>query len=133
MKRVKAPRNSFSRSAASLPALLVLGTLSGSALAATDIAPPCPKTTTSADVLHDFIEHDAVSAIAETVDASETIRSLPVTENLAEDSSAESDDLNSVDEADAKESALPEFTSRLPGVSVNDLPGFRRHMYRTDI
>jgi hypothetical protein len=32
-----------------------------------------------------------------------------------------------------RDSAAPEFTTRLPGVSANDMPRFRRHMYRTDI
>ena len=31
------------------------------------------------------------------------------------------------------DTSSPAYTTQLPGVSANDMPGFRRHMYRTDI
>jgi hypothetical protein len=33
----------------------------------------------------------------------------------------------------SSDSSVPEFTTRLPSVSANDMPRFRRHMFRTDI
>lgn len=131
MKTLKAPRNCISRSAAGIPALLMLVALSGSALAATEIQQPCPEATSSSDVLHAFIERDAArSAEARTVDAKETLNSPPVTESR---SSTDADDLASIESSESEDSPMPEFTTRVPGVPVNDLPGFRRHMYRTDI
>ena len=133
MKTLKAPRKNLGRRAASFPALLILGTLSGTALAATDIEAPCPQASQSSDVLHSFIERDAAAPVARTIDATETIRSRPIDSSGNEKSAAESEDLTSTDESDSIERPISEYTSRLPGISVNDMPGFRRHMYRTDI
>ena len=131
MKTLKAPRIHLGRSAVSVPALLLLGTLSGSALAATEIEPPCPEAANSSDALHAFIEQDAAPAtIAETVDASETIQSSqPSATRIV----ANPDDPGPVEDREIKEAAQSELTTRLPGIAVNDLPGFRRHMFRTDI
>ena len=133
MKTLKAPRKSLGRRAASIPALLVLGTLGGTALAATDIAPPCPEATRSSDALNEFVERSAATTIARTIDASETISSRPLADAVSEKSASDTEELSSAEKPESNDSAIPEYTSRLPGVSVNDLPGFRRHMYRTDI
>ena len=69
MKSIKAPRTSVSRSATSIPALLLLGTLSGTALAATEIQEPCPQAAAREDVLQAFI--DAEAPLVRTVEASE--------------------------------------------------------------
>lgn len=126
MKSIKAPRPSVSRSAASIPSLILLGALSGSALAATDIQQPCPEAAAEADVLQAFIADDP-APLVRTVEASDT-----------ESSTQASDDETSVEADETKastsvESSTPAYTTQLPGVSANDMPGFRRHMYRTDI
>lgn len=134
MKTLKAPRKRISRSAASIPALLMLVALSGSALAATEIHSPCPETASSSDVLHAFIARDAAeSAAVQTVEATETISASPLTGGQDEKSAAKSNDVAAADDAEPKDAPLSKFTTSVPGVSVNDLPGFRRHMYRTDI
>ena len=106
--------------------LLLLMTLNGTALAATDIDTPCPEATSSSDVLHAFIEQDP-GTVVQT--ASDTL-ATPV---MAEEPARKQEDSEAVDDAEDEESPQPEFTTSLPGVAVNDLPGFRRHMYRTDI
>ena len=131
MKALKAPRHSIGRSAASLPALLVLGALSGSALAATEIQRPCPEGADSSDVLHAFIARDAIqSAEAQPAEARETLNPPPVADSNDETTAAEADDLATLETPESNDSTLPAFTTRVP---VNDLPGFRKHMYRTDI
>ncbi|NIL93514.1 MAG: hypothetical protein GTO71_03505 [Woeseiaceae bacterium] len=133
MKTLQAPRTSIGRGAASFPALLMLVALSSSALAATEIQSPCPEAASSSDVLHAFIARDAAeSAVVQTVEATETISSPAVAGGRDEQSAAESDDLAAAD-AELKDAPFRKFTTRLPDVSVNDLPGFRKHMYRTDI
>lgn len=132
MKRLQVPRKSLRESAASLPALAILAALSGSALAATDIEAPCPEASSSSDVLHSFIARDASAAIAQTIDATETITSKRLADNALSQSATDAEE-SAVDDSETEETANPALTSRLPGVSVNDLPGFRRHMYRTDI
>jgi hypothetical protein len=131
VKTVKVPRKTVGRSAASVPVLLLLGTLSGTALAATDIGEPCPEAQREAVTLHEIIVRDAASAIAQTIEATETISGRPLVD-VAEEGSVD-DTEEAADETEATEYSTPEFTSRLPGISVNDLPGFRRHMFRTDI
>ena len=129
MKTIKAPRTSVTRSAASIPALLLLGTLSGTALAATDIQQPCPEAAAKKDVLQAFVADDAKGPLVRTVDASEP--AAP-----AEDSKVESETASNAEDpvgTPASDSSTPAYTTRLPGVSASDMPGFRRHMYRTDI
>ena len=128
MKSIKAPRTSVSRSATSIPALLLLGALSGTALAATEIQEPCPEAAARDDVLRTFIAEDEKAPLVRTVDTTETTSSKHVAD--ADDKSApETED---ADDA-GTDSSSPAYTTRLPGVSANDMPGFRRHMYRTDI
>ena len=130
MKTAKASQTSVSRSAASIPALLLLGALSGSALAATDIHEPCHEAADSADVLHTFIAGNDISApLLRTVDTAESAVPARAAE-AADDDDSEADEADTAPAADA---STPAYTTRLPGVSANDMPGFRRHMYRTDI
>lgn len=130
MNTAKAPQTSVSRSAASIPALLLLSVLSGTALAATDIQQPCPETADGTDVLHTFIAgNDMPAPLARTVDAAET----PVPARAAESADDDATDADDGEAAPAADASTPAYTTRLPGVSVNDMPGFRRHMYRTDI
>ncbi len=129
MKLNKAPRTSVSRSATSIPALLLLGALSGTALAATDIQQSCPETAAKKDVLRAFMAEQPEAPLVRTVEASEA--AAPAKASKAEaDPAADTDD---PDSTPAPDSATPAYTTRLPGVSANDMPGFRRHMYRTDI
>ncbi len=132
MKTLKVPRKSSREGAARLPALLLLGVRSGSALAATEIESPCPEVSRSPDDLQSFIVGDAAT-IARTVDATETLSSKPLADNALDQAPADAEDTPVADDSEVEEVANPRLTSRLPGVSVNDLPGFRRHMYRTDI
>ena len=129
MKIIKAPRTSVSRSATSIPALLVLVALSGTALAATDIQQPCPETQAKKDVLQAFIADDAKAPLVRTVEATKS--AVPAKSSKAD---AETDqDAEDAVSTPAPDSSTPALTTRLPGVSANDMPGFRRHMYRTDI
>jgi hypothetical protein len=111
---MKAPQKSVTWNAASIPALLLLGTLSGTAVASTEIQAPCPETVSQTDVLHVIIEKET----------------QPLAETRNEEKSAEAEESA---ESPVSESSGTEFTTRLPGVSANDMPGFRRHMFRTDI
>lgn len=127
MKSIKAPRTSVSRNAGSIPALLLLGALSGTAIAATDIQEPCPETASHKDVLRAFAT-DETGPRVRTIEASEA--AVPAVVSDAEDTtSAEAEEQDDATPQDA----TPAYTTRLPGVSANDMPGFRRHMYRTDI
>lgn len=94
--------------------LMLLGAACGTAVASTEIQAPCPELAAQTDVLHAVIKDDTAAltetAAEETQDTETEQAESPVT--------------------DAK---TPEFTTRLPGVSANDMPGFRRHMFRTDI
>ncbi len=129
MKSIKAPRTNVSRSAGSIPALLLLGALSGTALAATDIQEPCPENQAGKDVLNAFIAEDTSAPLIRTVDAAEPAPATPVPD--ADDKTAS--DTEDSDPAATSDSSAPAFTTRLPGVSASDMPGFRQHMYRTDI
>ena len=126
MKTIKAPRTNVSRSVGSIPALLLLGALSGTALAATDIQEPCPDADARKEVLTAFIAEDTPAQLVRTVDAKE-----PAATPDADDT--KSADSEESDSAALSDSSVPAFTTRLPGVSASDMPGFRRHMYRTDI
>ncbi len=130
MKSTKAPRTSVSRSATSIPALLLLGALSGTALAATDIQDPeCPEAAAQKEVLRAIINDAAEAPLVRTVEATES--TAPV--KAAESDSDSSSDTEEAVSAPASDSSTPAYTTQLPGVSASDMPGFRRHMYRTDI
>ena len=130
MKTAKAPRTIVSRNAVSIPALVLLGALSGTALAATDIQKPCPKAADSADALQTFIAHkDTTAPLVRTVEATEAATPVKVSDNASE----RSDEIEDAKATPASDSSAPAYTTRLPGISANDMPGFRRHMYRTDI
>ena len=129
MKNIEASRTSVSRSATSIPALLLLGALSGTALAATDIQEPCPEAADQKDVLQAFIADGAEAPLVRTVEASEP---AAATQSSEADSQSVRDSEEAVS-TPASDSSTPAYTTRLPGVSANDMPGFRRHMYRTDI
>jgi hypothetical protein len=97
-----------------LTTLLLLGAACGTALASTEIQAPCPETVAQTDVLQVIVEEDSTT----------------LTEAAAQEKVEETTEDVESPVSDAK---APEFTSRLPGVSANDMPGFRRHMFRTDI
>ncbi len=128
MKSIKARRTSVSRSVTGIPTLVLLGALSGTALAATDIQDPCPETQARSDALRALLAEEATAPIVRTVEATETATQTQV---------SEADDKASVDveeaASDTADTSSPAYTTQLPGVSANDMPGFRRHMYRTDI
>ena len=129
MKSIKARRTSVSRSATGIPTLVLLGALSGTALAATDIQAPCPESQARSEALRALIADDAAAPLVRTVEA---------TEKAAPAAVSEADEKTRIDSEEAAsdsgaDSSTPAYTTRLPGVSANDMPGFRRHMYRTDI
>jgi len=134
VKTLQAPRTNSTRTAASIPALLLLSALSGTAIAATDIQAPCHDTASEVDNLRTLITtgteslapairtveaHDAASPATTVIDAEAVVN--------------ETDHANDSDAVSTPDSASPTYTTRLPGVSANDMPGFRRHMFRTDI
>lgn len=120
MKTPKAPQTKAALRAAQLPALLLLGSLCGTALAATGIPDPCPESPGhTVTELHDMLVRDSVIApIADT----ETVDVDASDEETAVDAQETSTPL-----------PAPEFTTRLPGISASDMPRYRRHMFRTDI
>lgn len=121
MKHIKGPQTS-------IPLLLLLSGLSGTSLAATDIQEPCPEAGAATDALHAFIANDrSVSPVAQPVDA------LDHTSSALDSIEVKSDTESEPTEDTAEPESAPAYTTRFPGVSVNDLPQFRRHMYRTDI
>ena len=126
MYTTRAPQIKASRSAASIPALLVLGALSGSALASTEIQTPCPDSTTDAKALHAILE-------IRTVDASETATPAPIASTGAQTGIEKNAESAIVEKSSVRNAPLPQFTTKLPGVAANDMPRFRRHMFRTDI
>ena len=97
-----------------LTTLLLLGAACGTALASTEIQAPCPESVAQTEVLHVIVED----------------KSVPLTEAAIKKKAQEAAEEVESPVSDAK---APEFTTRLPGVSANDMPGFRRHMFRTDI
>jgi hypothetical protein len=109
--------------------MVLLGALSSTALAATDIATPCPEAEASSDVLHTFIASDysVVAPLVQTVERRENEDAAVATKAREGEDPIESDDDTS------PVATSPAYTTRLPGISPNDLPQFRRHMYRTDI
>lgn len=129
MNSIKAPRTSVSRSATSIPALLLLGTLSGTALAATEIQHPCPETAAQKDVLQAFVADDVEAPLVRTVEATESAAPVKASETHSEAAGGAEETVS----APASDTSAPAFTTQLPGVSASDMPGFRRHMYRTDI
>ncbi len=134
MRTLTAPQSSVTRSAASIPALLLLVALSGSALASTEIQVPCPESDVHADTLHAILEDtDIQSPMVRTVDASDSVTRAPLADTGTESSNEETEETSEADDHSVRDSSLTEFTTRLPGVSANDMPRFRRHMFRTDI
>lgn len=127
MKSIEARRTSVSRSVTGIPTLVLLGALSGTALAATDIQDPCPETQARSETLHALRADDASGPLVRTVEATETA-TTKVTE-ADNEASVDAEEAAS----DTADSSAPAYTTQLPGVSANDMPGFRRHMYRTDI
>lgn len=112
-----------------IPALLLVGAVCGSAVASTEV--PCPESAAHSDALHAMLESDEKNTgLIRTVEGTDSVSQAPLAESSADDRTEESSD---VAESPANEPAAPELTTRLPGVSANDMPRFRRHMFRTDI
>ena len=97
-----------------LTTLLLLGAACGTALASTEIQAPCPETVAQTDVLQVIVEEDSTTLAEATAKEQEQ----ETTEEV---------------ESPVSDSKVPEFTTRLPGVSAKDMLGFRRHLFRTDI
>jgi hypothetical protein len=82
-------------------------------------------------VLHTFIDGEDITApLVRTIDATEAAAPTAAAKAAADDDARDTDDAESTPAANM---STPAYTTRLPGVSANDMPGFRRHMYRTDI
>lgn len=134
MRTLKAPQTSVTRSAASIPALLLLGALSGSALASTDIPAPRSESDSHAEALHAILDDaDIQSPLVRAVDSGGPVAPGPVADTGTKSTIDENADVSEADDPLLHDPSLPEFTTRLPGVSANDMPRFRRHMFRTDI
>lgn len=134
MRTLKAPQTSVTWNATSIPALLLIGALSGSAFASTEIQAPCPESGSRAEALEAILDvTDIQSPLVRTVDATESVTPAPVADNGAESTLEENGEVSEADDSSLRDSSSPEFTARLPGVSANDMPRFRRHMFRTDI
>lgn len=134
MTILKAPQTNATWSATSISTLLLLGALSGSALAATEISAPCPESDSHAEALHAILDTtDIQSPRVRTVDTSESVTPGPVADTGTESAIEENGDMSEADDSALRESNSVEFATRLPSVSAKDMPRFRRHMFRTDI
>lgn len=134
MRTLKAPQKSVTWSAASIPALLLLGATCGSAIASTEIQAPCPESTSQSDALHAILETDEGRApLVRTVEGNESVSQAPHTDVDADQTDDKVDDANRSVDSPLSDTTGPTFTTRIPGVSANDMPRFRRHMFRTDI
>ena len=134
MRTLKAPQTSVTWSATSIPALLLLGALSGSALASTEIQAPCPESDSHAEALHAILDStDIQSPLVRTVDGTESVTPAPVANTGTESTIEENGDMSEADDPSLRDSKSLEFATRLPGISAKDMPRFRRHMFRTDI
>ncbi len=134
MYTTRAPQINATRSAASIPALLLLVALSGSALASTEIQAPCPDSNTAAETLHAILASDNVRPSSiRIVEASETANPAPISDIGAKTGIGEHEKRTVAEKASVRNSPLPQFTTKLPGIAANDMPRFRRHMFRTDI
>jgi len=134
VRTLKAPQTSVTWSATSIPTLLLLGALSGSALASTEIQAPRPDSDSHAQALHAIIDDTVTqSPLVRITDSSKSVTSAPVANTATESTIEENTDVSEADDPALRDSSSPEFTTRLPGVSANDMPRFRRHMFRTDI
>ena len=134
MRTLKAPQKSVTWSATSIPTLLLLVALSGSAVASTEIQSPCPEPESHAQALHAILDStDMQSPLVRTVDSSDPGLPAPVTNTRTESTVDENGDVPEAVDLSSSDSSVPEFTTRLPSVSANDMPRFRRHMFRTDI
>lgn len=133
MRTMTAPQTSVTWSATSIPTLLLVA-LSGSALASTEIQAPCPESESHAEALHAILDStDMPSPLVRTVDSIDSVTPAAVANTGTESTIEENGDVSEADDPSLSDSSVPEFTTRLPGVSANDMPRFRRHMFRTDI
>jgi hypothetical protein len=134
VRTMTAPQTSVTWSATSIPTLLLLVALSSSALASTEIQAPCPESESHAEALHAILDStDMPSPLVRTVDSIDSVTPAPVANTGTESTIEENGDVSEADDPSLSDSSVPEFTTRLPGVSANDMPRFRRHMFRTDI
>ena len=134
MNKMKAPQKSVTWNAASIPVLLLLGAACGSAVASTEIQSPCPETTSQETALHAILENGdhSQAALVRTVEGNDTV-SRALRKDAGTDAGDKPDQVSEAVESPVSDSNVPEFTTQLPGVSANDMPRFRRHMFRTDI
>jgi len=133
VRTMTAPQTSVTWSATSIPTLLLVA-LSGSALASTEIQAPCPESESHAEALHAILDStDMPSPLVRTVDSIDSVTPAAVANTGTESTIEENGDVSEADDPSLSDSSVPEFTTRLPGVSANDMPRFRRHMFRTDI
>jgi hypothetical protein len=130
---MKAPQKSVTWNATSIPVLLLLGAACGSAVASTEIQSPCPETASQDSALHAIIESgDPQTALVRTVEGNDTV-SGALRDDTGINAGDKSDQASKAVESPVSDSNVPELTTQLPGVSANDMPRFRRHMFRTDI
>jgi len=133
VRTMTAPQTSVTWSATSIPTLLLVA-LSGSALASTEIQAPCPESESHAEALHAILDStDMPSPLVRTVDSIDSVTPAAVANTGTESTIEENGDVSEADDPSLSDSSVLEFTTRLPGVSANDMPRFRRHMFRTDI
>jgi hypothetical protein len=134
VRTLKAPQTSVTWSATSISALLLLGALSGSAFASTEIQAPRPESDSQAEALHAILDStDIQSPLVRTVNGSESVTPAPVADTGTESTIEDNGDVSEADDPSLRDPSSLEFTTRLPGVSAKDMPRFRRHMFRTDI
>jgi hypothetical protein len=134
VKTLKAPQKSITWSTATMPALLLLGVACGSAVASTEIQTPCPEAASQSDALHAILgSDDAKAPLMRPVEGNDSVSRAPLADSGVDLADDEADSSHDTVDSTVSESPIPEYTSRLPGVSASDMPRFRRHMFRTDI
>ena len=147
-----APSGAIRYSGTAIAGLLLLGAWTGPAHASSGVDSECPEVRNSLEVSQitapalaiQVVDH-AVSSSAEIDEKIDDTKRNANSEVVPELSAAtrellqevfgdeEQEDADVIDEADSTPSELPPTATRLPGVSEEELPRFRRQMYRTDI
>jgi hypothetical protein len=127
------------QAAQKVPMLSATGALAllllGSALASTESPAPCLDLAKYAETsVHAILDNASVaSSTVHTTDSSEAVSPTPVADTTTRPADESPDAPVDADLTVIGHKAIPEISTRLPGVSASDLPRFRRHMFRTDI
>jgi hypothetical protein len=127
-----------------LLAATVVGCWSVAATAATGINEDCPETRAAivAEISPPSVQVETVDHVSDpAISAAELATARPLDSSKGAQTSAQlrkalpspADDGDSIGSDEDRSMELPATETRLPGIADEDLPRFRRQMFRTDI